>query len=62
MSRLFHMHEGDLAFLENAMPQLQVALGEAMNRPEVNTIMGEVKEILSNVRWDYGPHSEVTKL
>lgn len=59
MSKLFRIYEADLQLLETALPQLQDALGEAMNRPHVNAIMGEVKEVLSNVRWDYGPHTDV---
>lgn len=58
--KLFQIYESDLALLETALPRIQQALGVALNRPDVHTIMGEVKEILSNVRWDYGPHTEVT--
>lgn len=61
MSRLFHIYESDLAALETALPRLQDALGEAMNRPDMQVIVGEVKEILSNVRWNYGPYTEVKR-
>lgn len=61
MSKLFQIYEADLQTLETALPRLQDALGEAMNRPDVQVAVQEVKEILSNVRWNYGPYSEVKK-
>jgi len=59
--KLFQIYECDLQKLETALPQLQDALGEAMNRPDVQAAIGEVKEILGNVRWNYGPYQEVRK-
>lgn len=62
MSRLFQIYEEDLQTLETALPRLQDALGVAMNLPEVQVMVGEVKEILSNVRWNYGPYQEVRRI
>lgn len=62
MTKLFQIYEDDLQTLETALPRLQDALGEAMSRPDVQVAVQEVKEILSNVRWSYGPYSEVKRL
>lgn len=59
MSRLFQIYEADLAMLENAPPKLQDALGDAVTRPAVQVALEECKRILSDVRWNYGPPSEV---
>jgi hypothetical protein len=60
--KLFRIYEDDLAKLETMLPRLADALGVAMNRPDVQVMVGEVKEIVSNVRWDYGPHTEVKRI
>lgn len=59
MTKLFRIYETDLAALESTLPCLVNSLGEALNRPEVQVMAEQVKEILSNVRWDYGPPQEV---
>jgi hypothetical protein len=62
MSRLFQIYENDLQVLEHALPRLHDALGEALNRPDVQVMLEEVKDILSNVRWNYGPHTNVQRI
>lgn len=62
MTKLFQIYETDLQTLEATLPRLQDALGEAMNRPDVQVAVQEVKEILSNVRWNYGPYTEVERI
>lgn len=57
--KLFRIYENDLQTLETVIPKLQDALGLELNKPEVQVALSECKEILSNVRWDYGPPSEV---
>jgi hypothetical protein len=57
--KLFRIYESDLQKLETALPKLMDAAGLALNRPDVQVMFEEVKDILSNVRWDYGPPSEV---
>lgn len=59
MSKLFQVYEEDLVSLERTMPLLVDALGVAINRPEVHVMAEQVKEILSNVRWNYGPPTEL---
>lgn len=62
MSRLFQIYEDDLQKLEHALPGIVEHLGEAMNQPRVQVLVEEVKEILSNVRWNYGPHTNVKRI
>ena len=58
MGRLFQVHEDDLAELERTIPQLGEALMPALtNRLRVQ--LRRCQQILSSVRWNYGPPSEV---
>jgi hypothetical protein len=60
MGKLFHVYESDLAKLEAALPLLCEAMPpSAANRADVQTWLSECKEILSNIRWNYGPPEEV---
>lgn len=56
---LFHIYEGDLAKLERALPKLCDAAGMALNKPQNQVLFEECKDIISNVRWNYGPPQEV---
>jgi hypothetical protein len=58
MSKLFQINDEDLGELERILPQLSQALMPSMN----NTLRVQLRRsqlILSNVRWNYGPASEV---
>lgn len=58
MSRMFQIYEDDLAALEHTMPQIADALMPYLdNRLRVQ--LRRVQEILSKVRWNYGPPGEV---
>lgn len=58
MSKLFQIHEHDLVDLEKAMPEIADALMPHLtNRLRVK--LRTVQKILSDVRWNYGPPSEV---
>ncbi len=58
MSKVYQINESDLGELERILPQLAEAAEPAMdNRLRVQ--LRRCKSILSNVRWDYGPASEV---
>lgn len=62
MSKMFQINEEDLAELERSVPML---LGRCMKSIDDNasrTTMRRVKEILSHVRWNYGPWSDVTEV
>lgn len=57
MSRLLQIKEDDLATLERTLPQLAEALVlTASNRHRVQ--LRQVQQILSSVRWNYGPALE----
>jgi len=58
MSKTYMINENDLGELERILPQLAEAAESAMdNRLRVQ--LRRCKSILSNVRWNYGPASEV---
>jgi hypothetical protein len=59
MSKLFQIYDSDLEALEQLLPELHSAAGELLNEPSVRIKFRRVKDILSNVRWNYGPHEEV---
>ena len=56
MAKLHQIYEDDLAELERVLPLLgeHVALSPSAS-PKTRTQLRRVREILSNVRWDYGP-------
>lgn len=58
MSRLFQIHEDDLSALEKTLPQLADALMPVLNN-KLRVQIRRVQKILSDVRWDYGPPSEI---
>lgn len=62
MSKLFRVYEEDLQKLEHALPRIADRCISLMNDPELQVLFQEVKEIVSNVRWDYGPPSEVARI
>lgn len=58
-TKQFQISEPDLHKLETYLPKLCERVGLANNDPVVQALFGEVKEILSDVRWSYGPPQEV---
>lgn len=63
--RLFQINEDDLAALEHILPQLALDLTNALMTPAAPRIrkqLRQVQEILTNVRWNYGPPTEVEKI
>lgn len=60
MSKLLQIYEGDLAELEQILPALHDAMGKTS--PRIRMKLRRAKQILSDVRWDYGPHSEVEEI
>jgi hypothetical protein len=58
MSKLFRIEEEDFAELERIMPQLGDALMPVLNN-KLRVQLARCKEILSDVRWGYGPAGEV---
>ena len=60
--KLYQITEDDLAMLESEMPRLMDPNLPACNDPMTRKRWQAVKEILSNVRWNYGPPQEVEQL
>lgn len=61
MARMLQIHDEDLATLERTLPQFADALMPTLdNRLRVQ--LRQVQQILSNVRWNYGPPTEVVVL
>lgn len=58
MSRSLHIYDEDLAVLESLIPELCESLREKTNNAH-RVKMRRVKEILSNVRWNYQPHTDI---
>lgn len=58
MSRMLQIREDDLATLESTLPRLADALYPSMDNP-LRVKLRQVQRILSDVRWNYGPPSEV---
>jgi hypothetical protein len=58
MAKLFQIYEDDLSELEHILPQLAQALMPVSdNRLRVQ--LRRCQSIVSNVRWDYGPATDV---
>jgi hypothetical protein len=57
--KLFQIYEGDLAKLETALPTLFDATEAGIDCVYRDVLIEEVKEILANVRSNYGPHTNV---
>jgi hypothetical protein len=61
MSKLFQIYEDDLGELEQMLPQLAQALMPVLNN-KLRVQLRRCQTILSSVRWDYGPPTEVEKV
>ena len=60
--RLFQINEDDLRTLETALPQICDLMFERACEPKAQALLLELKEIVSNVRWNYGPPTEMHRL
>lgn len=60
-TRLFQIHEPDLATLEADVPALCERLIGCMDNA-MRVRMRRVQTVLMNVRWNYGPPSEIEKI
>ncbi len=58
MSKLFQIKEEDLGALEATLPQLADALMPVLNN-RLRVQLRRAQQVLSDVRWNYGPPSEV---
>ncbi len=55
----YQINADDLAALEEILPEFQWACHQRVNDTAVRMKFRRVKEILSNIRWGYGPPREV---
>jgi methionine synthase II (cobalamin-independent) len=61
-TRLFQISEPDLAELERTVPALIEQAMKALDNNAARVGIRRVKQILTNVRWNYGPWSDVTEI
>lgn len=61
MSKLFRIEEDDLAELERTLPELSDALFTQMNG-RLRVKIRRIQKILSDVRWSYGPPSNIERV
>lgn len=61
-TRLFQIYETDLTALEELLPAILWANPLACNDTATRMKFRRVKEIISNVRWNYGPPTEVEEI
>lgn len=57
--KLFQINEDDLCAIEEILPSLCFRSGEMLNDTAVRMKYRRLKEIVSDVRWGYGPPQEV---
>lgn len=61
MSKLFQIYDDDLAALEQTLPEITKAITVGMDNA-MRAKIRRVQTILTNVRWNYGPHTEVERV
>lgn len=59
--KLFQIYEDDLADLEKVLPEIAEAIG-AETTARLRVQIRKVQSILSKVRWNYGPPTEIEKI
>jgi hypothetical protein len=57
--KLFQIYEDNLVELEKLLPELCDALYPTLNNP-IKVKLRRLKNLLSDIRWNYGPPDEVT--
>lgn len=61
MAKIFQISEEDLCELERTLPQLAQALMPVLNNG-LRMKLRRCQTVLSNVRWDYGPPTDVESI
>lgn len=59
--KLHQINDDDLRTLEECVPLLTQSIGERTSNTD-RVMIRRVKEVLSNVRWNYQPHSEIKEM
>jgi hypothetical protein len=63
--KMFRISEDDLETVESALPALQEAMmasPEVINRKDTREHLSMLKRIVSDVRWSYGPPTNVERI
>ena len=60
--KLFQIYDSDLADLERILPELLHDLAFSNPCPQVRAKFRRVRQIISDVRWNYGPPEQVEKI
>lgn len=58
-SRMFQIHEADLAELERVIPRLTERLWTPDMDNQTKVQIRRVQRIMTDVRWNYGPPQEI---
>ena len=61
MPRMFQVHEESLCELEALIPEIVNILAMGLN-PRLRVKCRRIKQILSDVRWNYGPYDEIREV
>lgn len=61
MAKLLQIYEDDLADLEKTLPEITNPLIDKMDNV-LRTKIRRVQKILSDVRWNYGPPTDVERI
>ena len=61
-TKLFQISENDLALLESELPRILEASAMSCNDDLTRKRWQIVKEIVCNIRWDYGPPQSVERI
>ena len=56
--RLYQIYEDDLVYLESTLPMFQDIMIDRMDNA-LRIKFRRLKELLSNIRWNYGPPSDI---
>lgn len=59
ITRMFQISEDDLQVLETELPSLMGKTAMSCNDPIIRKQWEIIRQVVSNVRWNYGPPSEV---
>jgi hypothetical protein len=62
VTRMFQVPEPDLEYLEREIPKLCDFNSMSCNNPAMRLKWNRIKEIVSNIRWNYGPPTQVERI
>jgi hypothetical protein len=63
--KMYRISQDDLETVELALPELQDAMMSApqvINRKDVHEHLSMLKRIISDIRWNYGPPTNVERI